>query len=362
MSGRETLEPPATPKRKRAAPKRATVTAADVARAAGVSRSVVSRAFTPGAPVAEETRKLILSVASRLGYAPNVLARSLITGRSDLVAVVVNTVADLWDTFFFDKLFQALQAMGKQPLIVHTHAAADLHQVLQDGASYQVDGALVFADNVTPAMIRSVFRAPAVVMLNRLERPSDRVDAVRIDERTDLGRIVEALLRSGHRRISYVSGRRTASFDDERFLAVRDALARRGLAPFGPATGGDFSYETGLAAAATLFGLPEQPDAILCACDAIAFGVLDVARSRGLRVPDDLSIVGFDDIPLAAWPPYRLTTVNQNVEAIIAAAVDLLGERLAEPSKPAEVRLLATRIVDRSSARLTWAEIDQAPP
>ena len=87
------------------------------------------------------------------------LARSLITGRSNLVAVVVNSVGELWDTFFLDGLFQSIQALGKQPLIVHTHAAADLRQVLQDGASYQIDGVLVFADNVTPEMTKQVFRS-----------------------------------------------------------------------------------------------------------------------------------------------------------------------------------------------------------
>ncbi|MBE7200973.1 MAG: LacI family DNA-binding transcriptional regulator, partial [Parafilimonas terrae] len=171
-----------------------------MARAAGVSRSAVSRAFTEGAPVAPETRTAIHRVAARLGYAPNLLARGLLTGRSDLVAVVVNTVSDLWDTFFFDKLFQALQGIGKQPLIVHTHAAPDLRQVLREGASYQVDGVLVFADTVTAATVKSVFRTQAIVMLNRHDKPADRVDAVRLDERGDLGRVVEALVTTGHHR------------------------------------------------------------------------------------------------------------------------------------------------------------------
>lgn len=334
---------------------RRSVTAADVAHAAGVSRSAVSRAFTEGASVAPETRAEIRRVAARLGYAPNLLARGLLTGRSGLVAVVVNTIADLWDTFFFDKLFQALQAMGKQPLIVHTHAAPDLRSVLQDGASYQVDGVLVFADNVTAAMVKSTFATAAIVMMNRLDRPADRVDAVRLDERTQLERLVEALVRSGHRRLSYVSGRRTASFEDERFLAVRDALGRHGLALFGPATGGAFSYEAGARAAGTLLQ-PEKPwpDVILCACDAMAFGVVDAARSRGLRIPEDLAVVGFDDIPPAAWPSYDLTTIHQNVDDLIAAAVDLLQSRLAAPGQRARTRVLATEIVLRAT---THAEL-----
>ena len=344
------MTPP--PPRPRPRAGRRSVTAADVARAAGVSRSAVSRAFTEGASVAPETRAEIRRVAARLGYAPNLLARGLLTGRSGLVAVVVNTVADLWDTFFFDKLFQALQAIGKQPLIVHTHAAPDLKGVLREGASYQVDGVLVFADNVTAAMAKSAFATPAIVMMNRLDRPADRVDAVRLDERTELERLVEALVRSGRRRLSYVSGRPTASFADERFLAVRDALGRHGLAPFGPTTGGAFSYEAGADAARTLLApRSPRPDTILCACDAMAFGVVDVARSCGLRIPDDLSVVGFDDIPPAAWPSYDLTTIHQNVDDLIAGAVDLLQSRLTAPGRRARVRVLETRIVLRSTTQ-----------
>lgn len=336
--------------RARPRPERRSVTAADVARAAGVSRSAVSRSFTEGAPVAPETRAEVRRVAARLGYAPNLLARGLLTGRSNLVAVVVNTVSDLWDTFFFDRLFQALQAVGRQPLIVHTHAAPDLRQVLREGASYQAGGVLVFADNVTAAMAKSVFHTSAIVMMNRLDRPGDRVDSVRLDERSDLARIVDALVRTGRRRVSYVSGRRTASFEDERLLAVTQALARRGLEPFGPPTGGAFTYEAG-ARAADILLQPEQsrPDAILCACDAMAFGVIDVARSRGLRIPADLAVVGFDDIPLSAWPPYRLTTVHQNVDSLVAAAVELLDSRLTAPGGPARVRVLGTQVVLRAT-------------
>lgn len=299
--------------------------------------------------MAPETRAEIRRVAARLGYAPNLLARGLLTGRSNLVAVVVSTVADLWDTFFFDKLFQALQRLGKQPLIVHTHAAPDLRQVLREGASYQAEGVLVFADNVTAAMAKSVFHTSAIVMMNRLERAADRVDAVRLDERSDLERIVAALIRAGCRRVSYVSGRRTASFEDERFLAVRDALARQDLVPFGPASGGAFTYEAGARAAEMLLAGRPQPDAILCACDAMAFGVMDVARSRGLAIPGDLAVVGFDDIPLAAWPSYDLTTVRQNNDDVIAAAVELLDRRLTAPHRRAEARVLETRIVLRST-------------
>ena len=329
------------------------VTAQDVAVIAGVSRSAVSRAFTPGAPVAAETRSRIKTIAAELGYTPNVLARSLITGRSNLVAMVVNSIGDLWDTFFLDRLFQAIQAMGKQPLIVHTHAAPDLRQVLQDGASYQIDGVLVFADNVTPAMTKQVFRSGAVVMLNRLERPEDDVDAVRIDERAELTRTVDLLVAAGHRRIAYVSGRLTASFEDGRRESVISALQRHGMELWGGQRGGDFSYEAGATAATELLGAPEKPDAILCACDAMAFGVMDVARTTfGLRVPNDVSIIGFDDIPIAAWPAYDLTTIRQDPADIGIAAIELLMRRLGEPGRPAETRVLPTTLVRRGSARL----------
>ena len=128
------------------------------------------------------------TIARRLGYSPNIIARSLITRRSDLVAVIVNTLSDLRDASFFDALFAALQSIGKQALIVRTHAADDLAQVLRVGVSYQIAGALVFADNVTPAMIKAVFPSGSPIMLNGLERPDDEVDAVRVDQRSSLTR------------------------------------------------------------------------------------------------------------------------------------------------------------------------------
>ena len=151
------------------------LTAAEVARAAGVSRSVVSRAFTPGrADRRGDPRAMFRRSRRRLGYSPNIIARSLITRRSDLIAVVVNTLSDLRDASFFDALFAALQTIGKQALIVRTHAADDLAQILRVGVSYQIAGALVFADNVTPAMVKAIFRSVSPIMLNGLERPSDK--------------------------------------------------------------------------------------------------------------------------------------------------------------------------------------------
>ena len=170
------------------------LTAAEVARAAGVSRSVVSRAFTPGAPIAEETRAHVHKVARRLGYSPNIIARSLITRRSDLIAVVVNTLSDLRDASFFDVLLAELQTIGKQALIVRTHAADDLAEILRVGVSYQIAGAIVFADNVTPPMVKAIFRSVSPIMLNGLERPTDKVDVVRVDERSSYAEVVDGLV------------------------------------------------------------------------------------------------------------------------------------------------------------------------
>jgi DNA-binding LacI/PurR family transcriptional regulator len=329
------------------------LTAAEVARAAGVSRSVVSRAFTPGAPIAEETRAHVQKIARRLGYSPNIIARSLITRRSDLIAVVVNTLSDLRDASFFDVLLAELQTIGKQALIVRTHAADNLAEILRVGVSYQIAGAIVFADNVTPAMIKAVFRSGSPIMLNGLERAGDRVDSVRVDERSSYAEVVDGLAAHGHRRIAYLSGRLTAVSEDERHAAVVDRLGRHRLTPFGNPVGGDFSYESGAAATRALLRVSPRPDAIICACDAMALGAIDTARAEfGISVPDDLSVVGFDDIPLAAWPSYRLTTIRQETAEIVQATIDVLAARLRDPTRGPETRRIATRLIKRDSARL----------
>ena len=176
---------------------------------------------------------------------------------------------------------------------------------------------------------------------------------MRVDQRSSLTEVVDGLVASGHRRIAYLPGRLTAVAEDERHAAVVDGLARHGLTSFGDAVGGDFSYESGVSASRSLLRGAPRPDAIICACDAMALGTIDTARSEfGLNVPEHLSVVGFDDIPLAAWPAYRLTTIRQATTEIVAAAIELLAARLCNPSRAPETRFIATHLVRRSSAVL----------
>jgi DNA-binding LacI/PurR family transcriptional regulator len=134
---------------------------------------------------------------------------------------------------------------------------------------------------------------------------------------------------------------------------VAERLARHRLQPFGEPAGGDFSYESGAVATRALLRGRTRPDAIVCACDAMALGAIDTARAEfGIGVPDDLSVVGFDDIPLAAWPSYRLTTIRQETREIVQATIELLDARLRHPERKAETRHIATRLIRRDSARL----------
>jgi len=164
---------------------------------------------------------------------------------------------------------------------------------------------------------------------------------------------VDGLAAHGHRRIAYLPGRLTSVSEDERHAAVVERLARHRLKPFGDPVGGDFSYESGAAATRALLRGRTRPDAIICACDAMALGAIDTARAEfGIGVPGDLSVVGFDDIPLAAWPSYRLTTIRQETAEIVQATIGLLDARLRDAARKPETRRIGTRLIRRDSARL----------
>ncbi len=331
------------------------VTSADVAREAGVSRAAVSRAFTPGASVAPETRRRILAAAQAVGYRPNAIARSLNTRRSGIIGIVITEIANPFYARLLEALGIALQGRGLMPLVSVAPDPEATDELLARLLSYQVDGVVVASATLSSGIAArcAAARTPIVLVDRRAGEHAREVALVGADN-VGGGRLVAELLASaGHRRHAFLAGIEATSTSTERERGFVAGLAAHGLALLAREAG-RFSYVGGHDAARRLLARPDRPDAVFCANDEMALGLMDAARSAfGLRIPHDLSVVGFDDTPSAALASYRLTTVAQDVTQLAEAAVAALQERAAPSGRTARYRRIPCRLVLRDSARLS---------
>ena len=330
-------------------------TAQEVARQAGVSQSAVSRTFTPGASVSSATREKVLAAAAALGYRPNALARSLITRRSRIIALVMNYLDNQFYPQVIEKLSQQLQQEGYHVLMFidetgQHNADAVLTEILQ----YQVDGIVLASTTLSPELARNCEASGVpVVLLNRLAQIGQQAlrgtSSVTTANRQGGLLVAQWLVAQGYRRIAYVAGLENASTSIEREAGLREGLAQAGLT-LHARTSGDYNFETAQQAMRELLSLPSRPDAVFVANDHMAIAALDVARIEcGLRVPQDVAVVGFDDIAPARWGSYQLTTVLQDVPAMVQATVELLMEQMQGRVQARHV-VLECRLIERATA------------
>lgn len=325
------------------------ITAEDVARQAGVSRSAVSRTFTDGASVSPQTRARVLVAAAALGYRPNLIARGLTGQGTGLVALVIGAITGPYEAVLLDALSHKLRAGGYWPLLIQNSDSGAAGAGLEEALAYQVDGAIVAAGSVSRALAERCIASQAPLVLIGRILPGVAVDAVCCDNGAGMRQLVECLTERGRRRVAWIGGWSDTFSNVERHGALVAALARHGLKPVAERSG-DYTSESGLAQGLTLLTAPEPPDAIVCGNDAMALGVLDAARRLGIDVPGRLSVTGFDDIPAAAWEPYQLTTVRNPVAETVERAFALLERRIGEPGADQITERLAPILARRRSA------------
>jgi DNA-binding LacI/PurR family transcriptional regulator len=328
------------------------VTSIEVAEAAGVSQPTVSRAFDPNSSMAKATREKVLSIAREMGYSPNVIARSLSTRRTNIVGVIF---AHLTDSLFYptvlEKLTQRLQQAGKQVLLFKSPPEHTVDEVLPRVLGYQVDALVIASTTPGVEIIEESARVGRpVIMLNRFA-PGTSANAVCCDNIEGGRMVADFLLDGGHQRIAYLSGIKGTSTNRMREEGFFNRLSERGYDDV-VREEGVWSYESGERAARRLLSMSNPPDAIFCASDISALGFLDTARFvMGARVPEDISVVGFDDIPVASWPSYSLTTYRQPVDRMIEKVIDLLTRPIDSPPSGERIRL-AGELIIRGSARI----------
>ncbi|SFI26528.1 transcriptional regulator, LacI family [Jannaschia pohangensis] len=329
------------------------VTSQDVARHAGVSQSAVSRVFTKGASVSPEMAARVRKSAEALGYRPNALARGLITGRSRIIGLVVAYLDNPFYPDAIEKLSHALQAEGYHLLIFTTGKhGIDTERVISELIDYQVDGIITASINLSGELTRACAAAGIPVVLFNRGIPGSGLSAVTSDNQSGGRKAAEFLLAGGHARIAHIQGFEKASTSIDRLIGFEMALdaAGQGLHALG---NGKYDRASAAEAARVMMDAPDPPDAIFVANDHMALAVMDVLRfDLGLSVPGDVSIIGYDDVPMAAWPSYDLTTLRQPTRRMVAATVEELLALLDAPTRPARRIEIDGPLVVRTSARI----------
>jgi DNA-binding LacI/PurR family transcriptional regulator len=326
------------------------VTSADVARRAGVSQSAVSRVFTPGASASLRTTEKVRAAAAELGYRPNVLARAMITGRSRIIGLVVAYLENQFYPLVLERLSHALQDRGYHVLVFMAgNATEKVEQVVEELLDYQVDGIITASVGMTNDLTTRCLAAGIPVVNFNRGQDDPRLSDVTSDNVAGGRRAAEFLIAGGHRRIAHVMGWQGASTGRDRAEGFRHGLAAAGVRPVAMEDG-MYDRERAAAVARALFERSDTPDAIFVGNDHMAFAVMDELRfGLGLRIPEDVSIIGYDDVPMAAWPSYALTTIRQPVNRMVAATVEAILGQIEGDRAPRKTRIDGPLMVRRSA-------------
>lgn len=325
------------------------VTSHDVARLAGVSQPTVSRALRDNPNVSEETKQRVRDAAKALGYVPIEAGRALSSGRSRRVGLLLTDLDNQFYPHVIAPIHRELESLGYQ-LVLQTETS-DTGQVPERLLANGLDGVLLATttlDSVLPVRLRD--RGVPFVYFNRTSAVAEADRAV-VDPTRGLREAAEAIVTLGHHRVAAIFGPRNTSTAEQRETALRDALENYGIAIGSRYSHrGPFDFDTGYGGARRLLDQAEPPTVIVCGNDVVALGALNAARELGFGVPEQVSIVGFDDLPVASWPIVRLTTVAFDLDAMARAAAGLLVGRLeGEAGEPFQTLTFDSRLVRRDS-------------
>lgn len=301
--------------------------------------------------MAPATRERVLSAARELGYRPNLMAQSLMTGRTNLIGLVSNNFDNPAFMEIFDLFTRRLQGRGFRPLLANLSAATESSSALDMLQQYNVDGVIV-ASSTLPGPFIEGCRAgglPLVHAFGRVRRTGDI--AVASVDNVAGGRLAgEALVGRGYRRIAFLGGPASASSTVDRLEGLTKALRGHGLKPAHAVFGHAYSHEAGQAVMTGLLRVGGF-DAVFCGDDILAMGALDACVEARVKVPGQIGILGFNDIAMAAWPSYRLSTIRQPIGDIINAAVDMITTMVESGGDSVASRRFRCALVERRTLR-----------
>ncbi|GAA3967544.1 LacI family DNA-binding transcriptional regulator [Actinomadura viridis] len=327
------------------------ITSRDVARLAGVSQPTVSRALRGDTRVSAETRRRVQEAARALGYVPSEAGRSLSTRSAKRVGVLVTDLTNPFYPHLVAPLHDELERLGyRMMLFAERSDEAIASERLLDRS---IDGVVLTTTGLGSGLPAELHRRGLpFVYLNR--EGTTPADAAVVDNRLGAELAARELVTLGHERVAGIFGPEETSTGREREYGFRLALAEAGIGlPEARVRRGPFEFETGHAALASLLAAEPRPTAVFCGNDVIAIGALDAALRAGIRVPDELTVIGFDDIPMSAWESFRLTTVRHDLNEMAATAARLLVRRITGEAAgdPERVVFAPTFVARRTHAR-----------
>lgn len=317
----------------------------------GVSRATVSRVVN-GGRVSEPTRSRVLEVLARTSYRPNAAARTLASGRSGVVGVVMHVDPHLlFPDPYFSQLLQGIteyladQRAGMMLWLGNRTKEEILDHVL---AMSFLDGVIISANQVEDPIVDGLLASSLPTVLIGHRRADRTASYVDIDNEQAADATTTHLISLGRTRVGHIAGSRGTVAGDDRLTGYQRAMRRAGLRIDGLVVGGDFSCEAGVVGASEL--LDVGVDAVFCVNDSTASGALETIRARGLRVPDDVALAGFDDLEFAGRLDPPLTTVRQGVREQGVEAARALLQLVGDPGRSPRRVLLPTELVIRQSS------------
>jgi DNA-binding LacI/PurR family transcriptional regulator len=324
----------------------------DVAARAGVSRQTVSRVINNKAELSESTRDRVLAAIEELGYRPNAAARSMVVGRTCTLGCISPSLTDYTFANIIDSAQAEARRLGYFVLTGSAPAAADAEALLEEMLHRQVDGLMVLnprADERYRYFLPLIEKGMAVLYLNSTPQ-GEPVSSIHCDDRRGGYEATRYLIDLGHSAIATIVGPGNEEASDDRLAGYRQAIAEAALSCEPDClVRGDWSATSGYVAMRQLLGFSQQFTAVFAQNDQMAVGAIRALREAGRRVPDDLSIVGFDDIPLASYFDPPLTTLQQPMQETGKQAALMLVETIQKPDRAPEQVSLPARLIERAS-------------
>ncbi len=327
------------------------VTLKDVAEKAGVSRSAVSRTFTNGASVSDNMRQKVERAAAQLGYTPNALASSLTTGRTRLIGLVSNNFHNPIFLEVFDLFTRGLQDRGLRPLLVNLSDEVDPASSVNMLRQYSVDGVVVASSTLPPAFSQA-FKDAQIPVVHSFGRHSSSplVHVVGIDN-VECGRMAaREMVARGYTQVGFMGGPEAATSTQDRFQGFLSELGLHKDIGVSHSFAAAYSFDAGRDEMRRL--LKKKPaQAYFCGDDVLSIGALSAVQETGLLVPENIGLLGLNDMQMAGWQNIRLTTIRQPIRQIISSSIELIVAMLDEPDRYPEARLFPATVVERGTLK-----------
>ncbi|MEF9917442.1 MAG: LacI family DNA-binding transcriptional regulator [Lachnospiraceae bacterium] len=328
-----------------------TVTSKDVAKRAGVSQSTVSRVFNSpqGSEVKPAAKKKVLAAAREIGYRPNLVARGMSTGKTNVIGLVVGDSLGPFYNQIINNFVEKIQEIGKQCLVFKVPRQEQIDVIIERVIQFQVEAVVITASAMTKVMAETIMSNDIPVVLFNRFIPGVDINTVYVNPVEGAGLVAEFLHEKGHKNIGYIQFKRETSEEMEKKIGFYSKLRQYDIFQLKEEKSG-YNYEEGYEAGRRMLCGEHAPSAIFCTSDLIAMGVMDVAKKEfNLRIPEDLAIIGYDDIEMSAWKAYELSTVHQPIEKMIAKTIEILEGILKRENNETIVEMIKPVLVKRSS-------------